>query len=320
MIPFNTADLTITIGVMQKISPSGYMILLDDSNKPRRVDILPKVYYNWTTSHKLPYFEKGKKVGILSYKGKIIDLEAGPTKGFDKEYYESWRPLMMEQIGALEAVVGNGEGWRTDGNFIYNFSKDAKMREKSFPFSHYEIRCINLTKLKLAAFIGTTGVIYTYRQIFTFDIDGQRIFSPTIGATDDLKKSFRDFESSFSLDAMNEHCYVNLDAILKLARIIGKNYGYEKNEYLQIPRLMLKYKTINIAQLPKPIKKTTPSPLSVYSLMAWLLGFVSKENDIYKLQQLQKGFVTLLSKGLVMKRHIDADIYTSGESIPLAKI
>ena len=313
---FDTSKISTEITILKRISPSGFLITENTEGRDVKQTVHSSVYYKWMMKTKTARYDAGKKVCLLSYDGKIIDIEPGPVRGFNKENFDNWVPNIHVNLTKLTNLVD--DSWTTDGMFIYQWDKRSLIEtNKDSPFSRWQVRAINLFKLKSEPELGFEDFVRSYRTVIGFEVNGSIIPSPTIGMADEKKGMLKKMDLGYSLHTIDEAFYVNVDVALKLAQIVGKAYGYEKNEFLEIPKLMINYKTINIAHMPKAVKKVSPISRSLLSVIAWVIGLTSKEQDIYTLQEFQKVFVTLFNKGVVAKDRLKEDNYTASEPVPL---
>ena len=76
--------------------------------------------------------------------------------------------------------------------------------------------------------------------------------------------------------------------------------GYEAAEALQLPELMLAYKTVNLLKLPNAVKKTAPCGIQFTHVLAWLFGLFRDQHNIHEMLNFRSILKNLTTKGLQM--------------------
>lgn len=83
----------------------------------------------------------------------------------------------------------------------------------------------------------------------------------------------------------NKNYYISLEFYKNALDFVGKNYSIQHFKVLNIKNTLTNLNIINIANVPSHKRKETPVDLEFINIFEWLLGFMYKEQDIYKLKR-----------------------------------
>jgi len=155
-------------------------------------------------------------------------------------------------------------------------------------------------------FVGKEGnekPMLTRRLVQAYHTDKVTVVSPSLPTDSVFKEadlSFKeDVDLSDMLDRMNERYQVNLDFVLVAAKAIREFYGYHAVGFLRLHDILTHLKVSTLKGVEKSVRRLTPVPVDVKSAIAWLMGFMSQEQDYERLQTLFKVYNYLLTKGIM---------------------
>jgi len=114
---------------------------------------------------------------------------------------------------------------------------------------------------------------------------------------------------AYMLGSSTNPCYVNIDFIVNTAKTIGKLYGNEAMDFLNIPKVLEETGVVNFYNLSAQSRKYTPISRSPIDCIAWILGYIYRETDLKKLTELSKAFRQTMVGGFV--RHSDINVTNS---------
>ena len=101
-------------------------------------------------------------------------------------------------------------------------------------------------------------------------------------------------------DHIDDRLHVNINFAVDVAEKITSLFGYEAAEALQLPELMLAYKTVNLLKLPNAVKKTAPCGIQFTHVLAWLFGLFRDQHNIHEMLNFRSILKNLTTKGLQM--------------------
>lgn len=121
-----------------------------------------------------------------------------------------------------------------------------------------------------------------------------------------------------TFDMIDESLAVNLNFALKAGQEIGKKFGYEFVEPLQLPRLMIELHTVNLPNVPAEVKATYDIGLKFTHAMAWLLGMSrkTKDDDLETYIMMRSLMKYLTKKGIFRSNVFNADrVFKDGQTV-----
>jgi hypothetical protein len=106
---------------------------------------------------------------------------------------------------------------------------------------------------------------------------------------------------------------VSLNFALAAGVELSEVFGYESIQPLQLPKLMVQLKTVNLPKLPKEIKATFNIGMTFTQTFAWLLGFAKQADTLAQEEAVRRLLKYLTSKGIYRKDSLKNDkIYQGG--------
>lgn len=121
-----------------------------------------------------------------------------------------------------------------------------------------------------------------------------------------------------TFDMIDESLAVNLNFALKAGQEIGKKFGYEFVEPLQLPRLMIELHTVNLPNVPAEVKATYDIGLKFTHAMAWLLGMSrkTKEDDLETYIMMRSLMKYLTKRGIFRSNVFNAErVFKDGQTV-----
>jgi hypothetical protein len=102
----------------------------------------------------------------------------------------------------------------------------------------------------------------------------------------------------FPFDSIDNNMSVNLNFALRAGIEIGKLFGYEHVEPLQLARLMIELHTVNLPNIDKSIKATYDIGMKFSHALAWLLGLSRHVNTLDTYLVMRSLLTYLTRKGI----------------------
>lgn len=123
---------------------------------------------------------------------------------------------------------------------------------------------------------------------------------------DDTPDNVPDFAQTYNFDKIDESLAVNLNFALKAGNEIGRTFGYEHVEPLQLPRLMIELHTVNLPTVPVQIKSTYDVNIKFTHALAWLLGMSRKANTLETYLMMRSLMKYLTKRGIFRRNTFEA--------------
>lgn len=263
----------------------------------------------------------------LNFKSYIAPL----TKRGDRQWYFDGRYIYSFETG-LDAAVRAGEYLTGDGKFRKVMATTIDLQELS-----------NKDKIQpqdrsCMAFVTARGAYAVTPPIWKnlSDVGGTQVRRSVDNAKsedtlengvdrglddeDDDEVDYgaddRPTLTAGTFDKIDETLAVNLNFALKAGAEIGKKFGYEFVEPLQLPRLMIELHTVNLPNVPKEVKATYDVGLKFTHAMAWLLGLSRKANDLETYIMMRSLMKYLTKKGIFRSNVFNAErVFKEGQSV-----
>jgi hypothetical protein len=109
---------------------------------------------------------------------------------------------------------------------------------------------------------------------------------------------------------------VTLNFALAAGKELADSFGYDVIQPLQLPKLMIQLKTVNLPKLPKEIKATFDIGMTFTQTLGWLLGLTKQANSLQQEEAVRRLMKYLTSKGIFRKDSLKQEkIYKDVESI-----
>lgn len=260
-------------------------------------------------------FIKPVVIGLMWYDGVIVAAEAHPLGGLGEETVvgvdgteKSWTPSIATKINSLIARTFNTNDWYFDGRYIYRPSsmlgtlretlEAATAMSSCGRFRAIDVDALDMYHLHWA---GASGL--TTRQSVGYISDGGMcaLTPPAWTSISEMRElevasDNEDYEytSVYSdvgdkwLDQMDQTRSINLEFVLAAAKTTANLFGYKAIECLELPRLMVDLRTVNLLSLPLHVKKTFQTGFSPSNMLAWACGISLRCTEVEQAASMRK--------------------------------
>lgn len=289
---------------------------------------------------------------VVRYEGHVIALDRHPLAGMGQLVEEgvfgekTWEPSVVRNYNDTVApmLAAGDRQWYFDGRYAYTFENedlDASIRDGEFLSQSGAFRKVIAKTIDLMRIYGANDISAEERSCLAFVTKGgQYAVSPPIwkdlsnvgtsqlrgveDATDDdeditgvtIISRHPTTSAVYAFDQIDQHLAVNLNFALKAGQEIGKTFGYEEVEPLQLARLMIELHTVNLLGLPKQIKATYDVGMKFTHALAWLLGMSRRANDMDTALMMRALLSYLTKRGIFRANTFDTgNIFKDGKTI-----
>lgn len=91
----------------------------------------------------------------------------------------------------------------------------------------------------------------------------------------------------------------NLKLLIKAADVIGELYGQEENDFLNVPHVVMATGHTSLVRISPETQAITPIGRSAVETVAWMMGFIYREKNLYNLRELMRMMRYSLVQGLM---------------------
>lgn len=125
----------------------------------------------------------------------------------------------------------------------------------------------------------------------------------------------------FFLNSEANPAYANINFTIKAANTIGKLYGFEYTDPLDIQSVIKETGEVNLLNIDETSRKVMPTKMTALTSLAFIFKFINKETKLDNLRELSKMFRFCINKGLVFESKIKVHMKKDAPSniIPLYK-
>jgi hypothetical protein len=272
---------------------------------------------------------------LMYYDNYVITLEKSAENNRFVEGIEGtkieWTPQTVSHYRSIESRFLTND-WYFDGLYVYRFQggiqyalDNSTMLDKEGLFRGVKVQGYHLTYLNFKE-----PVIEDRSCVaIVLDKDNYSISAPIWKTLDTKAKMTNDDDSDdektsliSSFDGVDRHVAVNINFALKAAKELSDQFGYDSIQPLQLPKLMVQLKTVNLPRLPKEVKSTTDIGLKFTHGLAWLLGLQLRTTDLDQFVVIRQLTKYLLTKGFYWKDKTNKKtlVHVEAEELPLFKI
>lgn len=259
---------------------------------------------------------------------------------FGKREWLTASETALDAILELASDMKQGK-WFFDGTYAYSFASDdleaivnsAHRMTRDGMFREVRCKAFNLTRLSNSSrihLVSVAGVTKTRRgkqkggmeattleerSCLALVLNRKHVISAPIwkqlGERMDAKGGEHEekedgvFEASRGLEQIDQTVFVNLSFALACARDISEHFGYASVAPLQLPRLMIQLKTVNLPNVDKTIKSTHDIGLSFIHGLAWLLGLLSRSKNLDQADSVRRHLKYLTTKGIYRRSKLE---------------
>lgn len=356
MIKFNADNLSVEIVRLKSVTTSlGGSITIVDEEKSTTKEVTKRVAIPMAVARqfiqdtkKITKYLVPVLVAVVRYGDHIVAMERHPLAGLGELETEGlfgtkrWEPACETNLNDLvkPTIAASGQEWFFDGRYAYYFSSgdvERAVGEADNLTRDGQFRKVAATAIDLQNLAKTDKIAPTTRSCMAFVAStGEFAISPPIWknisdigsskldkqATTDEDDGFDDDDvevtvnNRFTFDTVNEAFNVNLNFALKAGQEIGQTFGYEYVEPLQLSRLMVELRTVNLPNVPKQIKATYDVGLPFTQVLAWLIGMSRKADTLETYVMMRSLMKYLTSKGIYKADTFNAaQVFKAGQSV-----
>lgn len=269
---------------------------------------------------------------IMLYRGNVIAIE---KNRLNERFYldhnnelREWQPTMEATYKKIKMMTYVGS-WYFDGSYVYTFGKDhiTAINEGELLSVDGCFRSVLVDAIRIT-YVGYNEDVYSEsRQCLAYVAkNGLCSISPPIwknmggvGGTK-MKKKLAQSELTgliTQFDKVDAIMAVNLNFALQAGNVLTKQFGYKSIEPLQLPKLMIQLKTVNLPRISQEIKQTFDIGLTFTQAMSWLLGMQMQITEYDQMIALRKLFKYLSVTGIYARKSISNIRIDNTVSIPL---
>lgn len=293
------------------------------------------------STKKVTKYLKPVWVAVARYGDHVVALERHPMVSLGSLEMEGpfgmkrWVPNLERNINdiILPTIAVDGKDWYFDGRYIYSFDqndlattvRNARYLSADGHFRKVIAQTIDLQETPEGKQDGNTGFSPDERNCLAFVTStGEFTISPPIwkdleGVGAKQRRSITEDDEDEDdndgtvvttatnvFDTINSTMSVNLNFALKAGQEIGKLFGYEQVEALQLSRLMIELHTVNLPNVPKQVKATYDCGMKFNHAMAWILGLSRRANTLETYLIMRSLLAYLTKKGIFRSDAFDA--------------
>jgi hypothetical protein len=301
---------------------------------------------------KVTRYLKPVLTAVVKYGNLVIALERHPLAGLAKLYEEGldgkprrWIPASQRNIQEMivPATQTTDRQWYFDGRYMYamvtptlelaiqrgqHMTSDGRFRKviaTTIDLSNLAIaEALAPSERSCLAFVPSRGAGAISPPIWKnlSDVGASRVKAAKKEAEeadeddDDDGEDGGDGVPTFTFDTIDTTTSVNLNFTLKAGQEIGKTFGYEHVEPLDLPRLMVELHTVNLPNVPLQIKQTYAVGIKFTHALAWLLGMSRRANTLETYIMMRSLMKYLTKKGIFANNVFDAArVFKDGKTL-----
>lgn len=332
MIKFDPSKISFEIVMLKSVTTAvgGSISVVDQQKSTDSKEVMVRIPMPMPVARS--FIERHKRVtkylkpvptAIVRYDGKPIALERHALSALGQIESEGlfgirrWIPASEENFQKLiKPLVERGDrDWFFDGRYIYSFdSNDLELVvNNSAPisadgqFRKVEVRSLDTQEMHNPDKIGAVD-----RTAIAFVAsNGMFAISPPVWkdldlvGNDKLRKSGTRYNSTTAIDDIDGSLGININFALKAGREIGRLFGYEMVEPLQLPQMMVELHTVNLPNISTEIKSTYDTGMKFSQTMAWLLGLSTRANTLDSYLVIRSLMKYLTTKGIFSRDVFD---------------
>jgi len=295
----------------------------------------------------------GKKACILFYDGKVLTIDVYRKSYFEKniETQEKWTSANEGVVSIITDMLKVNDTAYIDGESIFFLDKlKPIIRLKTNIFWYQPVRYIELSKMgikkvnsellskiedkeekeKNSYIILKDGYTLAFKpNIIGTNISEEIIvYSPVFGneITKSKQKSKRaedlnkpSSQSSFfsqinKIEDTTNPNIMNLDFVLKAAKVIGNHYSFEDTDFLDIPKIILETGILNLKyDISRESRSKYPVAIKPFEGLAYIYRYLYMEKDLNVYRDLVSLFNFTIKYGFVSKKET-TELFIDGKS------
>lgn len=262
---------------------------------------------------------------IMMYRGNVVAIEKNQ---FNDRYYEDsngekheWLPMMESTFKKIKLMTYSGS-WYFDGSYIYSFTDHAHKPDDAEqavlggdPLSaDGRFRSVHVDAIRVTYLGYLTDTFIEGRECISYIAENGEfsISTPVWKQMSGLGNSTtkkKDVESELvgltsQFDKVDKVMAVNLNFALQAGNVLTRTFGYKSIEPLQLPKLAVQLRSVNLPRIAQEIKQTFDIGMTFTQTMAWLLGLQKEVTDYEQMLALRKLFKYLAIKGIYARKSL----------------
>jgi hypothetical protein len=319
MFAFDPAKLTFETARLKSITTAlgGSARIVADSTSEKetydKIDIPMAVARIFQKEAKSSKFLNPLLVCLTKYDGEVVAVEKHENGASGEEFSEGLSGDLVRWISKSEStwksrvlpiIQTSGRDWMFDGVYAYTYKQTNQTeaaRNGKFLTADGQFRVVDVSAIKLSDLPIREDIEPGDRASLSFVAStGETVITPPIWK--DLagagSSKIDDADDTFQFDEIDSQLAVNLQFILTAGSTIGDAFGFQSIECLQIPRLMINLRTVNLCKIEKSVKQTYASGMSFKHIAAWLMGMMYRATSFEQMKAVRSLLKQLTTKGV----------------------
>lgn len=297
----------------------------------------------------------GKRACIYYYDGKVLSIDVYRKSYYaNVELEHLWKSVNEGVFNHLKEMLKVHDDIYIDGESIFLLDKMMPKQnfKSNNNFWIQPVRFVSLSKMGVkkasskllsetdkkeekaptneSLVILKSGYVLAYDPSIGFDDEESVVvYSPVffqdggnVPKSGKRKKVQGESAEEFSAFKNLEHIedpknptVLNLNYVLKAAKVIGDNYHFDETDFLNIPQLIIDTKIVNLkSDISIHSRSTYPVNLNVWDGLAYLMRYCHMESNLNVYRDLVALFRYTLVKGFVSKKKT-GDLFNEGKSM-----
>lgn len=292
-----------------------------------RIPVSQTLVRAFAKAYRATKFIRPIETALVYYHNNVVAIERGPIGAHilkENDPTWKWTPDCYKNIAQLMQKTSDGV-WYTDGRQVYQVptTKDAIVKVGKNLNADKSFYSVSVTATNLASLNTPT---HTLKEDMSASIafitkDGQVAVSAPVFKMDSNLGMFSIKDNRLPLEDINTDHAVSLNFVLYAGKTLSETFGHEILDVLQLPKLMVQLKTVNLPRLGKEMKETVDSQLPFTHALAWLIGLGEKAKTIDQYMIVRAALKYLITKGSFERKKLMLNqIFAHGhnrDSIPL---
>lgn len=259
---------------------------------------------------------------VILYEGVPVALESFPYSAYVNDPYEDVKVIMAKWVSRTRRAI-DGKilpyladtdllNWYIDGYVVYGLPDKSHWVEDSVPlnkdgtFRRMRVPVFKISEIADGAIaINEVSNLLIERDCLVFNAPDNNVYiTPPLWTnlgqigSKKLDSTSTDQVDTELFDYIDDQLHVNIAFALEVAQKITDIFGYEVAEPLQLPELIIEYRTINLQKLPKEVKQTAPCGISFTHVLAWLFGVFKDPDNLEMMLTFRSILKVLTTRGL----------------------
>lgn len=309
-------------------SVSGAINIIDETithkEKTKKLECSNVIARTFRTIYGITNFHVPHECCIMTYEGTVIALEKAVINertytGIDGSIKE-WTPMMLGTFNKVLELIDNGDDWYIDGTYVYTFGTTVRdaIDNGTELHSSMNFKSVGCTAIMLN-YIGYNDVIATEtRNCLAYVANnGEYAISPPIWKSYGFVGGLGVTEDGVAdnLETADEKRLVNLQFAIIAGINVTRIYGYDSIEALQLPKLMIQLRTVNLQSLPQEVKETFDMGMTYTHAIAWILGLMKRVPSFEDMMYMKRLLKYLTSTG--SSSRVSVDVLMEPVKVPL---